>query len=45
VAGMKGSETIIAINNNKNAGIFNVAHFALIGDLYEIIPGLIQRIK
>ena len=45
VAGMKGSETIIALNNNKNAGIFNVAHFALIGDLYEIIPGLIQRIK
>jgi len=45
VAGMKGSETIIAINNNKNAGIFNVAHFALIGDLYEIIPGLIKRIK
>ena len=45
VAGMKGSETIIAINNNKNAGIFNVAHFALIGDLYEIIPGLIKRIR
>ena len=45
VAGMKGSETIIAINNNKNAGIFNVAHFAFIGDLYEIIPRLIQHIK
>ncbi len=45
VAGMKGSETIIAINNNKNAGIFNVAHFAFIGDLYEIIPGLIKHIK
>jgi electron transfer flavoprotein alpha subunit len=45
VAGMKGSATIIAINNDKNAGIFNVAHFAIIGDLYEIVPGLIKRIK
>ena len=45
VAGMKGSATIIAINNDKNAGIFNVAHFAIIGDLYEIVPGLIQKIR
>jgi electron transfer flavoprotein alpha subunit len=45
VAGMKGSATIIAINNDKNASIFNVAHFAIIGDLYEIVPRLIQKIR
>ena len=45
VAGMKGSATIIAINNDKNASIFNVAHFAVIGDLYEIVPRLIQKIR
>jgi electron transfer flavoprotein alpha subunit len=45
VAGMKGSATIIAINNDKNASIFNLAHFAIIGDLYEIVPGLMQKIR
>ncbi len=45
VAGMKGSETIISINNDAEAGIFQVAHYAVIGDLYEIVPNLINRIK
>ena len=44
-AGMKGSQTIIAINNDKNASIFNIAHYAVIGDLYEIVPQLMQKIK
>ncbi|MEA4889958.1 MAG: FAD-binding protein [Clostridiaceae bacterium] len=45
VAGMKGSETIISINNDAEAGIFQVAHYAVIGDLYAIVPNLISRIK
>lgn len=45
VAGMNNSETIIAINNDPNASIFNVAHYGIIGDIYEIIPQLIERIK
>jgi electron transfer flavoprotein alpha subunit len=44
-AGMKGSQTIIAINNDKNASIFNIAHYAVIGDLYEVVPRLMQKIK
>lgn len=44
VAGMKGSDYIIAINQDENAPIFDVAHLALIGDIYEIIPMLIEKI-
>ena len=36
---------IIAINEDPKAQIFDVAHYAIIGDIYEIIPGLIETIK
>ena len=45
VAGMKGSEHIIAINSDPNASIFKVAHVGIVGDLYEVIPRLIDRIQ
>ena len=45
VAGMNGSDYIIAINQDENAPIFDVAHLALIGDIYEIIPMLIEKIE
>jgi electron transfer flavoprotein alpha subunit len=45
VAGMNSSETIVAINTDKNAPIFNVAHYALLGDIYEVVPKLIENIK
>lgn len=45
VAGMKGSDYIVAINQDENAPIFDVAHLALIGDIYEIIPSLIEKIE
>jgi len=44
-AGMNGSDNIIAINKDKNAPIFKIAHYGVVGDLYEIIPALINRIK
>ena len=45
VAGMGGAETIVAINSDPKAPIFKVAHIALNGDLYTIMPELIARIK
>ncbi|MBU3132695.1 electron transfer flavoprotein subunit alpha [Clostridium gasigenes] len=44
-AGMNNSECIIAINNDPNAQIFDVAHYGLVGDLYEILPMLMSNIK
>lgn len=45
VAGMNHSDTIFAINNDPKAPIFKTAHYCLIGNLYEILPKLIARIK
>lgn len=45
VAGMNNSEQIIAINKDENAPIFKTAHYGIVGDLYEIIPNLIEQIK
>ena len=44
-AGMNGSENIFAINRDKNAPIFKIAHYGMVGDLYEVIPELMARIK
>lgn len=45
MAGMSGADNIIAINTDVDAKIFNIAHYPICGDLYEIIPELINKIK
>lgn len=45
VAGMQSAETIVAINRDEHASIFNVADYGIVGDLYEIIPKLIAKIE
>jgi electron transfer flavoprotein alpha subunit len=44
-AGMNGSEYIFAINKDEKASIFNIAHYGIVGDIYEIVPQLIEQIK
>lgn len=42
---MNQSEHIVAINTDPEAPIFNVAHIAMVGDLYQIVPRMIQKLK
>ena len=44
-AGMNNSDCIVAINSDPKAQIFNVAHYGIVGDIYEVIPKLINNIK
>jgi electron transfer flavoprotein alpha subunit len=44
-AGMSQSQKIVAINNDPEAPIFNVAHYKIIGDLNEVVPKMIKTIK
>ncbi len=44
-AGMTGSEVVFSVNSDKFAPIFDVSHYGLVGDVFEILPELIKSIK
>ncbi len=45
IVGMKGSRAIIAVNKDSEAPIFEIADFAVVGNLFEIVPPLIEEVK
>ncbi len=44
-AGMNNSDCIVAINTDENAAIFKLAHYAIVGDIYQVVPQLIEKLK
>jgi electron transfer flavoprotein alpha subunit len=45
MVGVTGAETIVAVNSDPNAAVFQQADYGLVGDLYQLVPAIIAALK
>ncbi|MBI5063953.1 MAG: electron transfer flavoprotein subunit alpha/FixB family protein, partial [Desulfatitalea sp.] len=45
IVGMQSSDIIIAINRNPEAPIFSIATYGIVGDMFEVVPMMIKKIR